>query len=89
MIASGDPRVVILMTNGFRVHIACVAQKGEPQARSRGVTSKDIKTRVSLPKRSWSTAEDRRRGSKGVYLNVARSYGLYMSSTTLVAMYAS
>lgn len=85
---SGDPRVVILMTNGLRVHSACVGQNGAPEARSRGVTSREITIKVSLPRRSWITAGDSRSGSKGVYRNVALSYGLYMSpSTTLLKLH--
>ena len=81
IMASGDPRVVILITNGFRVHIKWVGQNGDPEARRRGVTSKDIRMRVILPRRSCITAEDRRSGSKGVYRNVALSYGLSCMSS--------
>ena len=77
MIASGDPRVVILITNGLRVHSKCAGQNGDPEARSNGVTSRDIRIKVILPRRSWITDEDRRSGNRGVYRNVALSYGLF------------
>jgi hypothetical protein len=77
MIDSGDPLVVMFRTNGFKVHNKCVGQNGAPEASSNGVTSNEMETRVSLPSNGWIMDEDRRRGSKGVYRKVARSYGLH------------
>lgn len=66
MIASGDPRVVMLSTKGLRVHNRCVGQKGASAAKSRGVTRSEIRTRVSLPRRGWMTVGERSRGRRGV-----------------------
>lgn len=49
IIDSGDPLVVIFRTKGLRVHSKCVGQNGAPEARSSGVTSREMETRVSFP----------------------------------------
>jgi hypothetical protein len=77
IIDSGDPLVVIFRTNGLSVHNKCVGQKGAPEASSKGVTKSEMDTKVSLPRSGWIIEDDKRRGKRGVYRKVARSYGLH------------
>jgi len=81
MVASGDPRVVILSTNGLSVQSRWVAQypagRG-PLSRSIGIDS-DIRDNTILPASGCSSEGDSTRGRRGVYLNVARLYGLHVS----------
>jgi hypothetical protein len=76
--ASGDPRVVMLSTKGFNVQSRCVGQNGDgdgPLSSMRG-TARDSSERVSFPSIGCSNVGDRTSGSKGVYRNVERLYGL-------------
>ena len=66
MMDSGDPLVVIFSTNGLRVHSRCVGQNGAPEAKRRGVTKREMETRVSFPMIGRMIDEERRRGSRGV-----------------------
>lgn len=73
--ASGDPLVVMLSTNGFSVHNKCTGQKSGdlssprtarvPQSRAYGITN-EISDRASLPKSGYTSAGDSNRGSSGV-----------------------
>jgi len=74
--ASGEPRVVIWSTKGFRVQRRCVGQNGAGPSPALGVapigdrrrirgTVRDMRTRTSLPRRGWMTVDVSSRGNSG------------------------
>lgn len=76
--ASGDPLVVMLSTKGFSVQSKCVGQNGDddgPLSSMRG-TPRDKSDNASFPSIGCSNVGDRISGSRGVYRNVERLYGL-------------